>query len=114
MESGGIRRDRHCVSCGRPIPFDAQVCPYCRHDYRAIGMFRDMPETRRIGGGTRAALYILSFLIFIAGIILGVVYLTKGDDESKDVGKMCLILAIIGMVIAPVFLAAVLYLMVLG
>ncbi len=25
---------RNCVSCGRAIPFDAQICPYCSHDYR--------------------------------------------------------------------------------
>jgi predicted nucleic acid-binding Zn ribbon protein len=26
-------RLRFCVSCGRNIPFDAVVCPYCRYDY---------------------------------------------------------------------------------
>ncbi|UCE36085.1 MAG: hypothetical protein JSW00_11055 [Thermoplasmata archaeon] len=26
-------RMRFCVSCGRNIPFDAVICPYCRHDY---------------------------------------------------------------------------------
>lgn len=26
-------RSRFCVSCGRSIPFDAVICPYCRHDY---------------------------------------------------------------------------------
>jgi 4-amino-4-deoxy-L-arabinose transferase-like glycosyltransferase len=24
--------DRHCPSCGRNIPFDAKVCPYCGAD----------------------------------------------------------------------------------
>ena len=24
---------RYCVMCGREIPLDAVVCPYCRHDY---------------------------------------------------------------------------------
>jgi Na+/H+-dicarboxylate symporter len=25
---------RQCPSCGRPIPMDAQVCPYCGKDFR--------------------------------------------------------------------------------
>lgn len=28
-----LPRTRFCVSCGRGIPFDAVICPYCRHDY---------------------------------------------------------------------------------
>lgn len=24
---------RFCVACGRNIPFDAVICPYCRYDY---------------------------------------------------------------------------------
>lgn len=26
-------RDRRCPSCGRIIPFDARVCPYCKKDF---------------------------------------------------------------------------------
>lgn len=26
-------RDRYCPSCGRSIPFDALVCPYCKKDF---------------------------------------------------------------------------------
>lgn len=26
-------RLRFCVSCGRSIPFDAVICPFCRYDY---------------------------------------------------------------------------------
>jgi len=28
-------RTRICVQCGRPISWDAQLCMYCGHDYRA-------------------------------------------------------------------------------
>lgn len=35
MTSGGSG-SRNCVSCGRPISFDANVCPYCGHDYRVV------------------------------------------------------------------------------
>ncbi len=29
--------ERKCPSCGRPIPMDAQVCPYCGKDFRPPG-----------------------------------------------------------------------------
>jgi len=30
----GASPTRNCVSCGRSISWDANVCPYCGHDYR--------------------------------------------------------------------------------
>jgi DNA-directed RNA polymerase subunit RPC12/RpoP len=36
MQSSGGSGSRSCVSCGRPISFDANVCPYCGHDYRVV------------------------------------------------------------------------------
>ena len=30
----GSSSDRICPACGRPIPMDAQVCPYCGKDFR--------------------------------------------------------------------------------
>jgi len=36
MQSQGGQGSRNCVSCGRPISFDANVCPYCGHDYRVV------------------------------------------------------------------------------
>ncbi|MEW5760152.1 MAG: zinc ribbon domain-containing protein [Candidatus Thermoplasmatota archaeon] len=35
---------RFCVSCGRFILFDTQICPYCRHDYRQP--VREQPQPR--------------------------------------------------------------------
>lgn len=32
--AGGASAGRTCPSCGRPIPMDAQVCPYCGKDFR--------------------------------------------------------------------------------
>ncbi|MBD3155631.1 MAG: hypothetical protein GF368_03165 [Candidatus Aenigmarchaeota archaeon] len=26
-------KDRYCPRCGRSIPFDAVVCPYCKYDF---------------------------------------------------------------------------------
>ena len=27
--------NRYCVKCGRSIPFDANLCPYCGHNYKS-------------------------------------------------------------------------------
>lgn len=34
MSYSGTGGTRNCVSCGRTISWDANVCPYCGHDYR--------------------------------------------------------------------------------
>ena len=98
--SGGSAGTRNCVSCGRAISWDANVCPYCGHDFR---MQMAAPMTQpQISDGMKILFYILSFLFFIVGIIIGVIYYSKPDPESKHVGKMCIILAVLGVVIGIV------------
>ena len=82
-----------CVACGRSIPWDANVCPHCGHDYRFQYQYGRREE---ISEGTRIAFYILSFLIWIAGLVIGLIYYTKPDPESKHVGKMCLLFTALG------------------
>jgi hypothetical protein len=102
---------RMCVSCGRSIPRGANVCPYCGYDFR-------IPNVAPYGNegpssGLRLVLYILSFLFWIAGIVIWVVYRSRPDPESQHVGKVCLMLGIISIVL-NFGLAALLYVMVLG
>lgn len=102
---------RYCVSCGRSFGVDANVCPYCGYDYRVQWMRPQVNET--ISSGMRILFYVLSLLFPIVGFIIGVVYYSKGDPESKHVGKMCAMLGVVGIFVS-VALAALLYLMVLG
>lgn len=53
--------------------------------------------------GVKIVIYILSLLIWIVGVVVGVVYYTKPDPESKEFGRMCLILAVLGIVIWTFF-----------
>jgi len=46
----------------------------------------------------RWVLYIVSFISLLVGIVVGVLLMTQDDQESKEVGKNCLIAAIIGIV----------------
>ena len=33
-------KDRNCLNCGKAIPFEASICPYCKMDYEQI----DLPK----------------------------------------------------------------------
>jgi len=70
------------VACGRPIPFDASVCPYCGHDYR-ISMLQGQAVKRTwkplLGG----------ILIVVAGILalgMGALYLVMDASYIEDAG----------------------------
>lgn len=51
-------------------------------------------------GGIRALLYILSFFIPVVGIILGIIWLNDQDPDKKQVGKTCLIVGIVSIVLS--------------
>ena len=36
MSEAQAQQPRNCVSCGRSIAWDANVCPYCGHDFRVV------------------------------------------------------------------------------
>jgi len=102
---------RRCVSCGRSLAHDANVCPYCGHDYRASNYV--VPTKPLMSTGLKVVLYVLSVLIPIAGIIIGLVFMSRDDPEDRHVGKMCLILGVVAIVLS-VGLAALLYFLVLS
>ncbi len=107
MGQPGQAPTRSCVACGRAIAWDVNVCPYCGHDYRPqmAGMQQPMygqpmQQHEAVSSGMKLLLYILSFLIPIAGFIIGAIYYTK--PETKEVGKMCIILGVLSIVLAVV------------
>ena len=71
--SPGATQTRNCVSCGRAISWDANVCPYCGHDYRVV-MAGQAPKKKEsamplIGG---ILIIIVSLGYLIAGAVLAV------------------------------------------
>jgi len=102
---------RHCVSCGRSIGDDANVCPYCGHDYR----FKAGPQVVRetISTGFKVVFYILSILVPFVGFIVGAIYYTKSDPESKHIGLICIVLGVI-CIVAEVGLVILLYVLTFG
>jgi hypothetical protein len=57
------------------------------------------PPTPQYSGCMKWGFYLLSAFIPIAGIIIAIVYMGKADPESKSLGKVCLIISIVVMVI---------------
>ena len=58
------------------------------------------PPHEAVSGGMKILLYLLSFFIPIVGFIIGAIYYTK--PETKEVGKMCIILGILSIVLVVV------------
>ncbi len=80
---------RNCVQCGKSIAFDANVCPYCGHDYRAVmaGPAAAPPHEKGflsiIGG-------ILILISGIAGLAIGgiLVAININDISIVDLGSV--------------------------
>jgi hypothetical protein len=49
--------------------------------------------------GTKILFYVLSFIIPLAGIIIGVIYMQRPDEDSKQLGRTCLYIAIAAIVL---------------
>jgi hypothetical protein len=54
----------------------------------------------RYSGCLKFFLYVISFLIPFLGVILGLIYMSRRDPESERLGKACVILSIVSIVIA--------------
>lgn len=78
---GGSRR---CVSCGRDIPMDANVCQYCGHDYRV--------QAAPAGPKEKSVLSLVGgILILIAGIVglaLGGIFIIAAGAVSEGTGEL--------------------------
>jgi hypothetical protein len=67
----------------------------------------------QISNGMKILFYILSLVFPLAGFIIGIIYYSKQDPESKHIGKICIVLAVVG-TFTTVGLSVLLYVMVLG
>jgi len=83
MEASSSGLTRTCVSCGRAISFEANVCPYCGHDYRMPAYAMAVPPKKSslpvVGG-------VLILLAGIAAIAMGSFYFVLDTSEIVDSG----------------------------
>ena len=59
-------------------------------------------EVSKLSSGQKVLFYILSFFVQIVGIILGIIWMNDQDLEKKTVGKNCLIISIVSIVLSCV------------
>lgn len=64
---------RNCVSCGRSIAWDANVCPFCGHDFRQVMSGQSQKKSFK---GSLLILILLIILCWPAAIIY---FLMKWD-----------------------------------
>lgn len=94
----GETRARHCVSCGRALAFDANVCQYCGHDFRA----RPKDETKDY----LTAGAVLTTVAGVFSIVLtSIIVYSAGDLSSSGLALVlliygCAVMGIVGGMLA--------------
>lgn len=80
MGVSGTPNTRNCVQCGRTIAWDANVCQFCGHDYRAQATAA-APHEKSVLSLVGGVFILIAGLM---GIFAGIVLLTISlDDLSK-------------------------------
>jgi membrane-associated HD superfamily phosphohydrolase len=54
--------------------------------------------------------YVLSFIVPIAGIVIGVIYFSKPDEEPRKFGKTCLIIAAMSVALCLLYILTIIIL----
>lgn len=97
-----------CPKCSQENPFSNDKCAFCEYPLDKKKYFdieyyenEEYTEDTELEESNKSYTfqYIISFLIPLVGFILGAILLSKDEDEEKSVGKICIILGIISVVI---------------
>jgi hypothetical protein len=91
-----------CPDCGKSYSDTAAACLNCGYNTRTLETPKD-----NIGNLDAFLLYVLSFLIPLAGFIIGAIYVSKNEADYKDVGQGCLLLALINIILGFIILLVV-------
>ncbi len=102
--AGGSGANRNCVSCGRAIAWDASVCPYCGHDYRAQMYGQQQVKKESAMPMVGGILILIAGLIEIAGgaVVIGggafFVSLDFGGAIAIACGALVVLLGVIALI----------------
>ena len=104
-----------CPKCDGVNPFENDFCQFCGCKMEKEKYYREdwaeseeesyeSDETKEKTSYTFH--YVISFLIPLVGFIVGAIFLGKDTEAGKSVGKGCIILGIVSIVIAYLLWAA--------
>jgi hypothetical protein len=93
---------RNCTQCGRSIAWDANVCPYCGHDYRAGA--QGPPKKKGILPVVGGVLVIIAGLVEIisGGLLVSGGSFMGGWDLGTGVGDILTICGVIWLILGIV------------
>lgn len=74
---------RHCVSCGREIDWNALFCPYCGHDFRSPSPHVALPQHGK-NRSTMIAVVVVIVLVALVAVVVGAFVLAPKADLRAD------------------------------
>ena len=100
-----IPKEFQCPKCDAIIPSNSKECPYCKYKFKQsdydYALNRSESDNEEESSGNLVS-YIFSFLIPLVGLILGPILLSKDDEDKKESGVICIVIAIISIVISSI------------
>jgi len=85
MGASGTPTTRNCVKCGRTIAWDANVCQFCGHDYRAQATAAAPHEKSVLSLVGGVFILVAGLMGIFAGIVLLTISLDDLDQYGVDV-----------------------------
>ena len=104
-----LPKEISCPKCDGPNPFENSHCLFCGHALDKTMYYdpnfyapkeEDEIDNETENGPSYTFQLVISFLIPLIGFILGAILLAKDDEDEKSVGKVCIILGIISMLLS--------------
>ena len=97
-----------CPKCSGVNPFENDVCQFCKIPLDKEKYYREdwdpeeeeAKEDEEEAGSGYGFHYVISFIIPLVGFIVGAILLGKDSPEQRNVGKICIILGLVSIVVA--------------
>ena len=86
-------QEAKCLKCARTIDRTFPYCPYCGH-LQSAPLKKREPESL----GFRLAVYVLSFLVPVAGVVFWLSWKRNPEGERRTEGDACLGAAFLGLI----------------
>ena len=100
-----LPKEIECPKCFGPNEFKNDLCAFCgakinKEKYYNLDYYHNQQEGIKTEEPESYSFqYVISFFIPLVGFILGAILMAKENDESVSVGKKCIVVAILSIII---------------